>query len=137
MALDVGDACIGIALSDTSKIIAQPYDTMERKDGYWSKLQSLIISQNVGTIVVGIPYELNGSCGAQAEKVMGFINRLTELLKQTEQTKCIGIEHMDERFTTEEAARRLRGTKLKNKQKSMSLDKMAACIMLEAYLLSL
>ena len=135
MALDVGDARIGVALSDALCLTAQPHSTVERSGG--RSVQALLqIAQreNVGQVVVGMPYELSGEIGAQGQKVEEFVVDLRSAILRRPELQHVGVHLWDERFTTAEAKRVLVSSKLKNKDSSAALDRISAAIILDGYL---
>ena len=75
MGLDVGDRTIGIAISDENKRIALPYEnyfrTSNKNDVNY--ILELCVEKNVVTIVSGLPYNMNGTLGPQAEKTKNFL----------------------------------------------------------------
>ena len=135
MALDVGDARIGVALSDPMRMFAQPHSTVERKGKQTARdILELVLSEQVTEIIVGMPYELDGTYGDQAKKVDSFINRLnTELIKD-DTLSHVKISVLDERMTTNAAERVVVSSKLKGKEKSAALDRVSASLILETYL---
>lgn len=78
MGLDVGDATIGVALSDLLHITAQGRETIRRKSMKEDidKLVDIIASEDVGKIVVGLPKNMNGTIGPQGEKTLAFAKNL-------------------------------------------------------------
>lgn len=128
LALDVGNRRIGLALSDQSGTIAQPFDTIDVDKDTFTKIKGIVLDFKVEKIVFGVPYSMNGSAGAQAENIYDFIDRLKNI---------IGLPFLpvDERFTTKLAERALRGNRLKStKAKKSCTDKIAAAIILQGYL---
>ncbi|MDD5647956.1 MAG: Holliday junction resolvase RuvX, partial [Dehalococcoidia bacterium] len=103
MGLDIGDKRIGIAVSDPSLILASPLKTLERKDDASTvlEIEALLRQYDIGRLVIGLPYLLDGTVGEQARKVMEFVARITEQ---------IGVETVmqDERLTSVTADRMLR-----------------------------
>lgn len=136
LALDVGDSRIGLALSDALGITAQPLMTLERKDGYQEKLLKLLSEKNIHRIVVGLPLELDGSQGPQAEKVLRFVKRLAHRIRCDLADHNISFFLVDERFSTAEAERVIVGSKLLNKERSAALDRISAAIILQTYLMT-
>jgi len=134
IALDVGDARIGIAISDALHLLATPHSTMERKDQYLQKLVQLIADERIGEVVVGYPINLDGSIGEQARKVENFVRKLESALQAKELSK-INCVLWDERLTTVQAQEVLGTSQLKNKERSATLDKISAALILESYLL--
>lgn len=137
MALDVGDARIGVALSDPLGMTAQPLCTLEQKGGKAvTDLIALLKTHDVGILVVGMPYELDGTSGEQAKKVDNFLSRLKKNLKTVPELEALQIKMLDERFTSQQAERALIGSKLKNRERSAAQDRIAAALILEGYLLT-
>lgn len=95
MGLDIGDNTIGVAVSDLMGMTAQGITTIKResKKKDIEAIKDIIKEQNVNLIVSGLPKNMNGTVGPQAEKVMKFC----ELIK--EETK-LEVEFWDERLTT-------------------------------------
>ena len=96
MGLDVGKKRIGIALSDALGYTAQPCETILRQpeQAAVDKIKSICSENNVKTIVVGLPKNMNGTIGEQAEDCMQFSN----LLKSD-----FEIVFEDERLTSRQA----------------------------------
>ena len=135
IALDVGDKRIGIAMSDPLGLTAQPHSVIERTaKRIPAELIELIRSEAVSTIVVGMPYELDGAVGDQAEKVKKFIALLTSTISKNIPDSNVQTIEWDERFTTHQAAFVVQGSGLKNSQRKQALDRISAAIILESYL---
>lgn len=135
MALDIGDARIGIAMSDPLGITAQPHSVVERT-GQKSIpiILTLAETSDVDTIIIGMPLELDGTKGPQAEKVEEYVRQLRSGLERRKELQGMNIVYWDERLTTVEAKRYLAGSKLKDRDSRAALDKIAATLMLEGYL---
>ena len=131
MALDVGDARIGLALSDPLGLSAQPLSTLERSGSSAEEIAELAKQNDVSTLVVGLPKTLDGEIGEQAQKVLKFKEELQNCVDEDVQ-----IVEWDERLTTVEASRIIQGSKLKNKKRRQALDRISAAIILESYLAS-
>lgn len=134
MALDVGDARIGVAVSDPLRMFAQPLTTITRKkdQNTAAEIAALMVEQKVSVLVVGLPSELSGSRGEQAAKVEAFIEKLRRAIGKT--ALNARIEFWDERLTTVQAQRVIAGSKLKNRERDAALDRVSAAIILEGYL---
>lgn len=129
MALDIGDKRIGIALSDPMKILASPFDTVirENDDKDMEKIARLARENNVELIVSGLPKRLDNQSTLQTEKVQAFCDGLKNFTE-------IKIVYWDERFSTVSANRALlEGNVSRDKRKGV-VDKVAASIILQAYL---
>lgn len=129
LGLDVGDRRIGIALSDELGITAQGLMVLERHNLQVDlcTLQQLIARHTVDTIVVGMPRNMNGSYGLQAEKTTHFLQRL----QQRCQLPCIP---WDERLTTQQAERLLLEGQERHHKRRAVRDKIAAQLILQNYL---
>ena len=134
MALDVGDARIGVALSDPLGITAQPFASVDQNGRSVRSIIKIIEEQNVREIVVGLPLELNGEVGTQAKKVEEFVAILRSALDRNRELKGMKIGFWDERFTTAEAKRVTAGSGLKNEESRAALDRVSATLILEGYL---
>ena len=77
MSIDYGDARVGIAITDALGITAQGLETIQRNGSdkiVLKRLEEIIEEYKVGTIVVGMPYNLKGEKTVRAEKTESFIN---------------------------------------------------------------
>jgi putative Holliday junction resolvase len=129
LGLDIGDRRIGVALSDTSGILATPFTIIERRDENQdiAAILDIIQKNEVGVIVAGLPLAIDGGIGQQAAKVKAFV----EILARRTQ---VPIEFRDESLTTAEARRiMLTSRSKKNRQRSHD-DDVAAAVLLQAYL---
>jgi len=125
LALDIGDKRIGIAVSDKLHIAAYPYSIEENDDSFLSKLSKIIKEKKISEIIVGLPVNLKGEEGFQAKKVIDFSEKLKEKIK-------LKITLYDERFSTKESKKKLLEIKKNNK---ISIDKYAAAVILENYMM--
>jgi putative Holliday junction resolvase len=132
MALDVGDARVGIAISDPLLITAQPLETVDTPKAC-ARIVQICVDKSVGKIIVGLPKMLDGSIGEQAEKVTKFVDNLQSALDSSN-FEGIEVQYWDERLTTKQAERVLAGSKLKNREKSAALDRISAALILQSYL---
>jgi putative Holliday junction resolvase len=127
LGLDVGDARIGLALSDPLGIIATPLTIITRQDidTDIQAIINIIAKHNVGRIIVGLPFSMDGTIGPQADKVRGFAG---ELARRVE----IPLEYRDERLSTVEAKRMLQESR--KTSRLTRYDAAAAALILQAYL---
>ena len=101
MALDVGEARIGVAVSDSTGFLASPYTTLyvSRDEAQvWAAIQQVINEVEAEKLVVGLPISLDGQIHKQGECVLAFAERLKEHIS-------IPIAFWDERLSTVEAQR--------------------------------
>lgn len=129
MALDVGDARIGIAISDPSGIIAQGLPSIKRVAVMEDvkNIKNLADQNEIGEIVVGLPKTLGGEIGIQAQKVLDFVEALRGLVS-------VPINLYDERMTTVSANRALIEADVSRKKRKKFVDKVSAVIILQGYL---
>ena len=129
MALDLGDAKIGIAMSDLMKIIANGYETYKRvseaKDLEY--VVNLAKQNDVDTIVLGLPINMDGTRGVRVEKT-------EEFAKKIEEASGLKIAFQDERLTTVTAERMLIEGNVRREKRKTVIDKVAATIILQTYL---
>ncbi len=129
MALDVGDKRIGVAVSDKLGKTARPHTVIDCQglDQDIQSISTMIEDLEVGKIVVGLPLSLDGTHGLQAKKVESLIDILKKKLN-------IPVESWDERLSTKSAERILREAGVKAKKRRLIKDKLAAALILQAYL---
>ncbi|MCK6508926.1 Holliday junction resolvase RuvX [Myxococcota bacterium] len=130
MGLDVGSKTIGVAVSDPSGWLAQGITTIQRTtlSRDFSALSALIQEYNVGCIVVGMPYTMDGYVGPQAVWVQGFVERLQAHLPE------MPIKTWDERLSTYAAEQPLLEAKMQRHKRKAVIDKLAASLILQGFL---
>ena len=129
MGLDVGDKTIGVALSNPMFLMAHPIETIKRKKASLDiqRLVEIIEKEDVETIVVGLPKNMNNSIGPQSMKVMSFV----DLLKKQTDKEFI---YEDERMTTLQSERVLIDMDVRRENRKKYIDKIAATFILQSYL---
>jgi putative Holliday junction resolvase len=129
MGLDIGSHTIGIAISDELGITAQGLKTITRKskEKDFEEISNIINQFEIGKIVVGLPRNMNGSLGSQAEMVLQWIKNLKEKIH-------LPVVTWDERLSTVEASRVLLEADLSRKKRKKAIDKLAAVIILQTYM---
>ncbi len=143
LAVDYGRARIGLALADSETRMAQPLSTLERinRNEDMRRLRELARENGVKQIVVGLPLRLDGTRGEMAEEAERFAERVRKQIG-------VPVEMVDERLTSWEAERLLEevqgrfihdeklagGRKPKKTQAKMSVDAVAAAVILKEYL---
>lgn len=128
LGLDVGDRRIGIALSDSLRLIATPHSVYTRV-GYGpdvKHIQSLCRQNEADLVVCGLPRNMDGSEGFQAEKVRAFADKLKE--------SGLTVEFQDERLSTVSAHQALIEGGMHREDRKGTVDKVAAAVILQAYL---
>jgi putative holliday junction resolvase len=129
LGLDVGDKRIGLALSDPTLSIAQSVKLHVRGslESDLKALKQLVEEHDVGTIVVGLPRNLNGTMGRRARDIESLAEALREFI-------AIPVVLWDERFSTNEAHRIFDMAQITQKKRKPYLDMMASQIILQGYL---
>jgi putative pre-16S rRNA nuclease len=129
LGLDVGEKRIGVALSDETATLASPLTTLTRggvrKD--MAAAVELARRHDVVAVVVGLPLNMDGTRGPQAEKVLAFVEALRRRLH-------VPVLPRDERLTTVEAEGRLREAGLGWRERKRVIDQTAAVVILQEYL---
>ena len=125
--LDVGERRIGVAVSDPLGKTAQPLKTIERDDHIDEQIAELVRSTGAERLVVGLPLLMNGKEGAQAGLVREFAQGLSRSLG-------LPLDFVDERLTTKEAETVLAQSGLKHGKKREASDRLAAALILRAYM---
>ena len=129
LGLDIGDVRIGVAISDELEITAQKLQVIQRK--YIEKdtdiIKEIIESNDIDTVIVGLPKMLNGTIGIQAQKVIDFTN----ILKSKITAPFI---FWDERLTTSEVSKMLINANVRRSKRREVADILSAQLILQGYL---
>jgi putative Holliday junction resolvase len=127
--IDYGTVRIGIAISDADRVLASPYETYIRKtpERDAEYFRRLVSEERIVHFVLGLPLHLSGDLSEKAKEVVRFGRWLT-------QVTGLEVDYKDERYTSVEAEHLLREAKLTNKKRKERRDKLAAQILLSAYL---
>ncbi|WP_438695970.1 Holliday junction resolvase RuvX [Tsukamurella sputi] len=135
LALDVGKARIGVAVSDPDGILATPVETVRAaKDGSdLRRIAQLVVDYEPVEIVIGMPRTLRGERGASARMAEGFARRLAGALATATATPP-RVCFSDERFTTVTAQRALRENGVRAKEQRAVIDQAAAVAILQGWL---
>ncbi len=128
-ALDMGEARIGIAVSDELGLTAQGVGVVQRRGGKrdLEALAERLAPYHPERLVVGLPLNMNGTEGPQAAKVRAFATRVAEHL-------ALPLEFWDERLTTVAAERALLEADLSRRRRRDLIDQVAATLILQGYL---
>lgn len=129
LGLDVGEKRIGVAVSDALNTIAHGIETIKRIDtkDVIEKIKDLIKEYELSKIIVGMPLNMNGTKGASARSVEEFIRLIQAEID-------LSIETVDERLTTAQGERMLLEADVSRKKRKLSIDKIAAQLILQLYL---
>ena len=129
MGFDVGSRTIGVAISDELGMTAQGLRTINRKsmEEDLEEISTIIAQFNIEKIVVGLPVNMDGTIGKQAEMIFQWIKTLKEKFS-------LPVETWDERLSTVEASKVLLAADLSRKKRKKVIDKLAAVLILQGYL---
>ena len=129
LGLDLGTRTIGLALSDVGHTIATPFDTIRRTKlkPDIGQLMGIIADQGVGALVLGLPVNMDGSEGPRCQATRQFA---ADLLKALDHP----LAFWDERLSTRAAEAALLEADLSRKRRAEIIDKVAAAVILQAYL---
>ncbi|MCG1815927.1 Holliday junction resolvase RuvX [Staphylococcus epidermidis] len=132
LGLDVGSKTVGIAISDLMGWTAQGLDTLrineEQDDLGIDQLVKIIKDNQIGTVVIGLPKNMNNSIGFRGEASIKYKEKLQESVPS------IDIVMWDERLSTMAAERSLLEADVSRQKRKKVIDKMAAVFILQGYL---
>lgn len=131
LGIDYGDSRVGVAITDPLCITAQGLETIHHNGNdkvVLKRLEEILQEYEVETIVIGMPYKLNGDAADRVEVTERFIHKL----------KCkfngVNIETMDERLTTVAAHKTMNLLEVKKTKKRDIVDTISAVYILEMYM---
>ncbi|OUV76042.1 MAG: Holliday junction resolvase RuvX [Flavobacteriales bacterium TMED123] len=127
--IDYGKKRIGIAISDTTQIIASPLCTVHAHE-IFTFLKDLFVKEEINCIVVGEPKNLDGSQTDSTKITADFVAKFTK------NHPDISIKSVDERFTSKMAKQSIlaAGTKKMKRRDKGVVDKVSAAIILQSFL---
>jgi putative Holliday junction resolvase len=129
LGLDLGEKTIGLALSDTLLTVATPMESLKR--GKFStdaaKLDDIIMKQNIGGLVIGLPLNMDGSEGPSAQSARAFARNFAA-------RSPLPILMWDERLSTAAVTRTLIDSDASRQRRAEVVDKMAAAYILQGLL---
>lgn len=130
MSLDIGDATIGVAVSDLLGLTAQGVETIRRRDlsDDLNRLGVLIQEYEADALVAGLPKHMNGQEGERCALVRAF------MVDAAERFPMMEIHYWDERLSTVAASRTLLEGDVSRKKRRKVIDKMAAVYILQGFL---
>lgn len=130
LGIDLGSKRIGVALSDSAGSLATPYDVVPRSgDRARDHRRIAALAEEAGAqcLVVGLPLSLDGSVGPAAAAALAEAEELGA-------ATGLPVETWDERLTTVTADRDLLALDMKAPARRRVIDKVAAAVMLQAWL---
>ena len=129
LGLDLGDARIGVAISDPERRLAVPVGTVHvgQPPGERLAIAGLVRERGATLIVVGLPLSLRGERGARAGHADAFAEALRGVVE-------VPVELQDERLSTAEAERALATAGTRGRGRRRVVDASAAAVILQAWL---
>ncbi len=129
LGLDLGSKTLGLSISDRTSTIATSLEVIryETEEELLRKLKDVVINYNVDAFVLGNPKNLDGSLSKRSEITLEFKDKLESIFNKE-------VIMQDERLSTVEAERMLINNNTKRKNRKKVIDKIAATIILQAYL---
>ncbi len=131
VALDIGTKRIGVAVCDPMWIVVSKVGLVERKNSpkgdqmALDEIKKICDEYNTKTILIGVPYNMDGTLGFQAQNCIDFIKPLEGEYK---------ILYHDERLTSFEAEEMLKKEGKKYTKNKGMVDVLSACIILQDYI---
>jgi len=130
LGLDLGEKNIGVAVSDQFGWTAQGLESIRSRGNIESdldKINLVVQKYEVEKVIIGLPRNMDGSYGPQAQKALKFAGLLKKRLG-------LPVETWDERLSTVAAQRVLIEADVSRKKRRRVVDRMAATIILQGYL---
>jgi putative holliday junction resolvase len=129
LGLDVGKKRIGIAGCDGTGLIATGLTTLIRSTFLETaeQIRGIVVDRRVQILVVGLPYNMDGSIGHQAKYTQRFAQALSETLQ-------IPVDYIDERLTSVEAEQILQAARISPSRNKALIDQQAAALILQQWL---
>jgi putative Holliday junction resolvase len=133
LGVDVGKKWLGLAISDPLGLTARGLETLDCQEHNWAeiwqRIKELAAQWEISQVVVGLPKNMNGTLGPQAQNALDFAEGLGQVLPPQ-----IGVVMWDERLSTVAAERGLIEADLSRKRRKHIIDQVAAAVILEGYL---
>jgi len=127
LGVDLGSARIGLAVSDPEGLLAQPLDVVSNDGNALDVVAEAVATSGASEIVVGLPMNMNGTSGPEAQAAEAFAARLRE-------RTGLAVTLWDERLSTVEAERTMRSGGTNARKQRGRVDKVAAAIILQSFL---
>lgn len=128
--LDLGERRIGVAVSDRSGTVASPFEVIQRNGSRrrdHDRIARLVVDEEAELVVVGLPRSMDGRLGPAARAALAEVQALGSVVG-------VPVLTHDERLTTVTAQRSLRQAGLDGRARRKVVDKVAAAVMLQAWL---
>lgn len=129
LGLDIGKKRIGVAGCDGTGLIATGLTTIYRQSFQQviAELRTIVEQRQVQTLVVGLPYSMDGSIGFQAKQVQKTAESFAKVLG-------LPLEYMDERLTSVQAEDMMLAQGISPSRNKGMVDRKAAALILQQWL---
>ena len=127
LGIDLGEARIGVAVSDELGMLAHPVETIPARGDAAGRIAQIVKEKNAERVVIGLPRHMNGTVGAGAAEALAFADKLRG------RVSC-EVVTWDERMTTLAANRALRESGQTTRNSRGVIDQVAAQMILQGYL---
>lgn len=129
LGIDPGTKTFGLSISDPTRLIASPLDTIRRSkfsvDGH--KIIDLYLRNDITALIIGLPINMDGSNGPRTQSVRDFATNLSKI-------RDIPIFLWDERWSTMAVTRTMIEGDMSRKKRAENVDKLAATYILQGVL---
>lgn len=129
LCLDLGAKRVGVAISDSMGITAQALATLKRENdaAMVQAVKDIVREEKVSELIIGLPLNMDGSRGPQAENAASFANYLSERIS-------VPVKLWDERMSTLEVERVMIKAGTSRQKRKKKIDQLAAQVILQSYL---
>ncbi len=131
LGFDLGTKTLGISISDITGTIASVYKTIRFNENDYNsiieEIKKIVLEENIEKIILGLPKNMNNTCGDRAMTTLEFKKTLEENLN-------IEVIMQDERLSTVEATNYMLESNISRKKRKKNIDSLAANIILQTYL---
>ena len=129
LGFNLGTKTVGLALSDVTRVIATPYETLRRTKftADAKAIAAIAAKEGVGGLVIGLPLNLDGSDGPRAQSTRAFARNLAPHVD-------LPMAFWDERLSTAAVERHLIEADASRKRRAEVIDRMAAAYILQGAL---
>ncbi|MBW8015616.1 MAG: Holliday junction resolvase RuvX [Planctomycetes bacterium] len=127
LAVDHGEKRTGLAICDKGETMASPLKVLTGQAELVGQIVKIVRQENIETVVVGLPLNMDSTEGPRAKSVRCFGDRLQEATQ-------VPVIYYDERLSSFDAEKKLAGLNITRKKKKKHLDAVAAASILEAFL---
>jgi putative Holliday junction resolvase len=132
LGLDLGTKTIGMATSDLTGQVATPRETI-RRTKFMADAKALLAfaeKEDIGLLVLGLPFNMDGSEGPRAQATRAFARNLAKI-------SPLPLAYWDERLSTAAVTRTMLEADISRAKRAENVDKLAAAYILQAFLDSL